>query len=108
MCKPLEETRFQSLGQRIQGKVRDNYVVGKQRYLITTDRVSAFDKEYIRRYLIDQGFEGDGDVPEIPKTVQDEALKRYIQAAETITGETFLADLEDPLPRIRRNLGISD
>mgnify|MGYP005854244479 FL=1 len=32
------------LGQRLEGKVRDIYVVDGQRVLITTDRVSAFDR----------------------------------------------------------------
>ena len=32
------------LGERIEGKVRDMYRVGAQRVLITTDRVSAFDR----------------------------------------------------------------
>ncbi len=31
-------------GPRIEGKVRDIYVTGSQRILITTDRVSAFDR----------------------------------------------------------------
>src|SRR5512144_650457 len=32
------------LGQRLEGKVRDIYVVDGQRILVTTDRVSAFDR----------------------------------------------------------------
>ena len=32
------------LGQRLEGKVRDIYVVDGKRVLITTDRVSAFDR----------------------------------------------------------------
>jgi len=39
----LEETNF-TLGKRYSGKVRDNYTVGDKRYLVTTDRVSAFDR----------------------------------------------------------------
>jgi phosphoribosylaminoimidazole-succinocarboxamide synthase len=39
----LEETRF-TLGQKIKGKVRDNYILDDQRILIATDRVSAFDR----------------------------------------------------------------
>lgn len=33
-----------SLGTKISGKVRDNYRVGDKRFLITTDRLSAFDR----------------------------------------------------------------
>jgi phosphoribosylaminoimidazole-succinocarboxamide synthase len=32
------------LGPRLEGKVRDSYRVGDKRILITTDRVSAFDR----------------------------------------------------------------
>jgi phosphoribosylaminoimidazole-succinocarboxamide synthase len=39
----LEETRF-TLGKKIKGKVRDNYILDDQRILIATDRVSAFDQ----------------------------------------------------------------
>ena len=39
----LKETRFLSLGERYQGKVRDVYRKGDQLTLVTTDRLSAFD-----------------------------------------------------------------
>ncbi|MEO1646300.1 MAG: phosphoribosylaminoimidazolesuccinocarboxamide synthase, partial [Chloroflexota bacterium] len=32
-----------ALGEKIQGKVRDSYVMGNQRILVATDRISAFD-----------------------------------------------------------------
>jgi phosphoribosylaminoimidazole-succinocarboxamide synthase len=40
----LAETHFPSLGPAIRGKVRDSYVIGDKRILITTDRLSAFDR----------------------------------------------------------------
>jgi phosphoribosylaminoimidazole-succinocarboxamide synthase len=67
----------------------------------------SFDKEYVRRYLAKLGFKGDGPIPPIPDDVRVEATRRYIEAYETITGESFVPDLEDPGPRLRRNLGIS-
>lgn len=66
----------------------------------------SFDKEYVRRWLVSQGFKGDGPIPSIPDEVRVEATRRYVQAVETITGVQFEPNLEDPLPRIRRNLGI--
>ncbi len=39
----IEQTRFDDLGVRYQGKVRDNYRQNNRRILITTDRISAFD-----------------------------------------------------------------
>jgi len=41
--RTLDETRFEGLGERHQGKVRESYIQGDRRVLITTDRVSAFD-----------------------------------------------------------------
>ena len=40
----LDKTEFSSLGERYEGKVRDTYTTGDQVTLITSDRVSAFDR----------------------------------------------------------------
>ena len=66
----------------------------------------SFDKEYVRRWLKDKGFMGDGPIPEIPDDVKVEAVKRYIEAVETISGEAFVPNLEEPAPRMRTNLGL--
>ncbi|MBI4067003.1 phosphoribosylaminoimidazolesuccinocarboxamide synthase [Candidatus Gottesmanbacteria bacterium] len=42
--KVLKQTNFTFLGKRIQGKVRDIYFKDGKRILITTDRISAFDR----------------------------------------------------------------
>lgn len=44
--RTLNETSFEGLGERHQGKVRESYIQGDRRILITTDRVSAFDCIY--------------------------------------------------------------
>jgi phosphoribosylaminoimidazole-succinocarboxamide synthase len=67
----------------------------------------SFDKEYVRRYLASQGFRGDGPLPPIPDEVKVEAMCRYVQAAEHITGQRFEPNLEAPEARIRRNLGLA-
>ena len=68
----------------------------------------SFDKEYVRRWLAARGFAGDGPIPKIPDEVKIEATSRYVEAVETIMGEIFVPDLsEDPLARIRRNLGLA-
>ena len=66
----------------------------------------SFDKEYVRRFLSAQGFIGDGPIPEIPDDVRVEATRRYIEAVEQITGEPFVPNLEEPIARIRKNLGL--
>lgn len=62
----------------------------------------SFDKEYVRRYLADQGFKGDGAIPEIPDEVRMEAARRYIEACETVMGEAFVPNLESPDTRLAR------
>jgi phosphoribosylaminoimidazole-succinocarboxamide synthase len=64
------------------------------------------DKDFVRRYYTALGYRGDGDPPELPPEVRIGASKRYMEAFEKITGETFTPDLEDPLPRIAKNLGL--
>jgi len=66
----------------------------------------ALDKEYVRRWLGEQGYRGEGAIPEIPIDIRCEAARRYIEAFEQITGRDFAPDTEDPISRIRRNLGI--
>jgi phosphoribosylaminoimidazole-succinocarboxamide synthase len=64
----------------------------------------SFDKEYVRRWLADVGFRGDGPIPPIPDEVRIEASRRYVEACEMIRGEPFCVDLADPLPRMGDNL----
>jgi len=47
------------------------------------------DKEYLRRWLLERGYSGDGEPPVIPDEVRLEMAERYITAFEEITGETF-------------------
>ena len=67
----------------------------------------SLDKEYVRRYLAKLGFIGDGPIPPIPEDVRIEAARRYIEAYETVTGTTFVPDLDEPADRLRRTLGLA-
>ena len=67
---------------------------------------AAIDKEYVRLWLGEQGYKGDGAPPELPIEVRVEAATRYIRAFEQVSGRPFEANLEPPVPRIRRNLGL--
>ena len=64
----------------------------------------SFDKEYVRRFLAAQGFRGDGPIPAIPDEVKLEAMRRYIEAVERITGQAFVPSTEEPIARMTRNL----
>ncbi len=66
----------------------------------------SFDKEYVRRWLAAEGYVGEGTPPAIPDEVRVEAARRYVEAYERISGLTFEPDPQEPLARIRRNLGL--
>ncbi|MFA4891568.1 MAG: phosphoribosylaminoimidazolesuccinocarboxamide synthase [Candidatus Gracilibacteria bacterium] len=68
------------------------------------DEQKKIDKEYLRKWLADQGFTGDGDVPQIPDEIRIETARRYIEAFELITGQEFKADVGDVLERLTANL----
>ena len=67
----------------------------------------ALDKEYVRRWLGDRGYKGEGPIPEIPIDVRCEASRRYIEAYEQITSREFEPNTEPAEARIRRNLGLA-
>jgi phosphoribosylaminoimidazole-succinocarboxamide synthase len=48
------------------------------------------DKEFFRSWLLERGFRGDGEAPEIPDSVRTEVSRRYIEAFEAVTGEKFV------------------
>ena len=64
------------------------------------------DKDYVRRWYIEQGYRGEGTPPAMTDDVRVAAAQRYIAAYEQITGEPFVPDTEPPLPRIAKSLGL--
>ncbi len=64
----------------------------------------SLDKEYVRRWLVERGYRGEGPPPTLPDDVRCEAASRYIETYERITGREFLPATDEPLARIRRNL----
>lgn len=64
------------------------------------------DKEYLREWLAERGFTGDGEIPVIPDEIRVETARRYIEAYELVTGQTFEAEIGDVTERIKKNLGL--
>lgn len=64
----------------------------------------SISKEYVRRWLVEQGFCGDGPPPVLPDEVRLEAARRYIEAYEQLTGQAFVPDTRPPVERLRDNL----
>jgi phosphoribosylaminoimidazole-succinocarboxamide synthase len=67
----------------------------------------ALDKEYVRRWLVTQGFDGHGSPPALPGEVRVEAARRYIETFERVTGQPFTPDTSAPVPRLAKNLGLA-
>ena len=60
----------------------------------------------MRRWLVEQGFTGEGTPPPLPDEVRVEAARRYIEAYETLTGQAFRPDVQPPVERLRKNFGL--
>jgi phosphoribosylaminoimidazole-succinocarboxamide synthase len=50
------------------------------------ERQRELDKEYLRQWLLERAFKGDGEPPAIPSEVLVEVAWRYVTAWQTITG----------------------
>lgn len=62
------------------------------------------DKEYLREWLAERGFLGEGEVPEVPDDIKVETARRYIEAYELITGREFEASVGNVYERLEQNL----
>lgn len=72
------------------------------------ERPESFDKDFVRAWVAARCDPYKDPIPEIPAEMIDETARVYIQAFETITGQTFEVDAGDEpiLARIRRNLAV--
>jgi phosphoribosylaminoimidazole-succinocarboxamide synthase len=82
------------------------YVDGYAAAMSTGKDPKALDKEYVRLWLGEQGYKGEGPPPTLPDEVRCEAARRYIETYEQITGQAFEPNVEEPVARIRRSLGL--
>ena len=80
------------------------YRNGYERALREAEDPMALDKEYVRRWLVERGYKGEGPPPALPDDVRCEASRRYIEAYEAITGRGFEPFTEEPIARMRRNI----
>ncbi|MFP4564042.1 MAG: phosphoribosylaminoimidazolesuccinocarboxamide synthase, partial [Spirochaetia bacterium] len=53
------------------------------------EKQRKIDKEYLRQWLMEHGFMGNGEPPVIPDEMRLNVAERYITAYETVTGEEF-------------------
>jgi phosphoribosylaminoimidazole-succinocarboxamide synthase len=60
------------------------------------EKQRKIDKEYLRQWLMEQGFMGDGEQPEIPDEIRLNVAEKYIEAYELITGTQFRPEANTP------------
>lgn len=75
-----------------------------EKRLAAGEEQKKIDKEYLREWLVARGFRGEGQVPAIPDDVRAETGRRYIEAFELITGQTFKAEVGAVNNRLAKNL----
>ncbi len=79
---------------------------GYEAALAAGESPAAIDKEYVRLWLGEQGYKGEGTPPPLPLEVRVTAAERYIAAFEQVSGQTFAGNFEPPAERIARALGL--
>lgn len=75
-----------------------------EKRLASGEEQKKIDKEYLREWLAERGFKGEGEVPVIPDEIRVETARRYIEAYELITGQKFEAQVGDVAARLKVNL----
>lgn len=75
-----------------------------EKRLASGEEQKKIDKEYLREWLAERGFKGEGEVPVIPDDIRVETGRRYIEAYELITGQKFEAQVGDVAARLKTNL----
>lgn len=63
-----------------------------------------FDKEFLRKWFVDQGYRGEGPIPPMPPDFVVQVASRYIAAYEKLTGQPFSPGETPAAARIARNL----
>ena len=83
------------------------YAEGYQERFEKGEEQKQLSKEFVRKWLMDNGFQGkEGQkVPEMTETYCDSVSDRYIELYENIVGEKFIkADISDVQERIKNNI----
>ena len=83
------------------------YAEGYQARQDTGEKQKQLSKEFVRQWLIENGFQGkDGQViPEMTDEFIKEVSERYIELYEHITGDEFIkSDVTDVLKRVEGNI----
>jgi phosphoribosylaminoimidazole-succinocarboxamide synthase len=67
-----------------------------------------FDKEFLRKWFVRQGYRGEGQAPVMPDDFKAQVAERYISAYERLTGQTFVPGEQPAKERIENTLANMD
>ncbi len=67
----------------------------------------ALDKEFLRVWLMERGFSGEGNAPVLPDEVRCELAERYLELYRVLVGEELAVHAGPVLQRIQKNLKAS-
>jgi phosphoribosylaminoimidazole-succinocarboxamide synthase len=73
-------------------------------YADNVETPRMLDKEFLRSWLLERGFKGDGPAPEIPDDVRAELARRYLELFEVLTGAPLNVHPGPVLDRVAANL----
>lgn len=73
-----------------------------ERRLAQGNEPESLDKEFVRRALLDLGYDGAGPPPQLDADIIEATSRRYVDAFECITGQVFVPATQPGEPRIRR------
>ena len=83
------------------------YMEGYEERLAKGEKQKQLSKEFVREWLMDNGFQGQEgqQVPEMTEEVVAGITERYIELYEAVTGEKFIrAEADDVMARIEHNV----
>ena len=66
------------------------------------------DKENIRKWLIEQGFQGEGTPPELTDDIRILLSQKYMELYKKLLGEDFNPSIGNVQSRIKKNLSLID
>lgn len=69
-----------------------------------TKEPENYDKEFLRRWLVLQGYRGEGEPPTLPNEIIVEAASRYMMVYERLTGQDFIPAEIPATERIAHNI----
>lgn len=70
----------------------------------TDEEPENFDKEFLRLWFAQQGYRGEGPIPQMPPEFIAQVAQRYIAAYERLTGQAFVPGEQPAAERIRKAL----